>query len=57
MKTRLDADLYEAVLSYLAAIDYDRVLRFARYSEPLSDGHIYDMIARASGCRGRKSTS
>jgi radical SAM family protein/iron-sulfur cluster protein len=47
VKTRLDVDLYEAVLADLASIEYDRVLRFARYSEPLSDAHIYDMIARA----------
>lgn len=47
VKTPLDREVYEAVLEDLAAIDYDRVLRFARYSEPMAHEHIYELVARA----------
>ena len=47
VKTRLDRGLYERVLRDLQAIEYAGVLRFARYSEPLADAHIYEMLAMA----------
>jgi radical SAM protein with 4Fe4S-binding SPASM domain len=47
VKTRLDRALYERVLRDLQAIEYAGVLRFARYSEPLADAHIYEMLAMA----------
>ena len=47
VKTRLDRGLYERVLGDLQAIEYAGVLRFARYSEPLADAHIYEMLAMA----------
>lgn len=47
VKSTLDETLYESVLADLASIDYAGVLRFARYSEPMSHEHIYEMIARA----------
>jgi hypothetical protein len=43
----LDGTLYEAMLDDLASIDYDRILRLARYSEPMAHDHIYDMVALA----------
>jgi hypothetical protein len=42
-----DGKLYEAMLDDLASIDYDRILRLARYSEPMAHDHIYDMVALA----------
>jgi len=47
VKTTLDRPLYEGILEDLQSIDYDKVLRFARYSEPMADDHIYDMVALA----------
>jgi len=47
VKTVLDRPLYESILNDLKAIEYDQVLRFARYSEPMADDHIYDMVAMA----------
>jgi radical SAM protein with 4Fe4S-binding SPASM domain len=47
VKTRLDRGLYERVLRDLQTIEYAGVLRFARYSEPLADAHIYEMLAMA----------
>jgi radical SAM protein with 4Fe4S-binding SPASM domain len=47
VKTHLDHGLYESVLDELASIGYDKVLRFARYSEPMAHEHIYEMIALA----------
>jgi len=47
IKTTLDPALYESVLDDLASIGYDRVLRFARYSEPMAHEHIYEMVALA----------
>ena len=47
VKTTLDQPLYEGVLDDLQSIDYDQVLRFARYSEPMADDHIYEMVALA----------
>jgi len=47
VKTVLDRPLYESVLDDLSSIGYDQVLRFARYSEPMADEHIYDMVAMA----------
>ena len=47
VKTTLDRGLYESILDELASIGYDRVLRFARYSEPMAHDHIYDMVALA----------
>jgi len=47
VKTTLDHALYESILDDLVAIRYDKVLRFARYSEPMADDHIYDMVALA----------
>lgn len=35
------------ILSDLRSIDYDQVLRFARYSEPMAHDHIYDMVTLA----------
>ena len=47
VKTLLAPDVYDAVLRDLASIDYDAVLRLARYSEPMAHDHIYDLVARA----------
>jgi MoaA/NifB/PqqE/SkfB family radical SAM enzyme len=47
VKTILDRSLYESILNDLKAIEYDQVLRFARYSEPMADDHIYEMVAMA----------
>lgn len=47
VKTRMDPTLYESILNDLAMIHYDRILRFSRYSEPMADEHIYDMVAKA----------
>lgn len=47
VQTKLDHALYESILLDLAAIRYDHVLRFARYSEPMADDHIYEMVAMA----------
>ncbi|MDP3595563.1 MAG: SPASM domain-containing protein [Nitrospirota bacterium] len=47
VKTMLNRSLYEGVLGDLRSIDYDKVLRFARYSEPMADDHIYEMVALA----------
>lgn len=47
VQTKLDHVLYESILLDLAAIRYDQVLRFARYSEPMADDHIYEMVAMA----------
>ena len=47
VKTALDRPLYERILDDLRSIDYDQVLRFARYSEPMADDHIYEMVAMA----------
>jgi len=47
VKTTLDRGLYESILDDLASIGYDRVLRFARYSEPMAHEHIYDLVALA----------
>ena len=47
VKTSLDHALYEAILNDLASIDYAQVLRFARYSEPMADEHIYEMVEMA----------
>jgi radical SAM protein with 4Fe4S-binding SPASM domain len=47
VKTTLDRALYESVLDDLKSIGYDRVLRFARYSEPMAHEHIYEMVALA----------
>ena len=47
VKTSLDRSLYESILNDLASIEYDLVLRFARYSEPMADEHIYEMVAMA----------
>lgn len=47
VKTMIDRTLYEAVLDGLASIDYDHVLRFARYSEPMAHDHIYELVALA----------
>ena len=47
VKTTLDRALYESVLDDLKSISYDRVLRFARYSEPMAHEHIYEMVALA----------
>jgi hypothetical protein len=43
----LDGAIYEAMLDDLASIGYDRILRLARYSEPMAHDHIYDMVALA----------
>ena len=42
-----DSALYDALLDDLASIDYDRVFRLARYSEPMAHDHIFEMVARA----------
>ena len=42
--TRLDAGLFNRILGELHEIDYDGVVRFARYSEPMADDHIYDLV-------------
>jgi len=42
-----DSALYDRLLGDLASIDYDRILRLARYSEPLAHDHIFEMVARA----------
>ncbi len=47
VKTTLDRALYDAILDDLASIDYDRVLRFARYSEPMAHEHIYELLRMA----------
>lgn len=47
VKTTLDRGLYESILDDLASIGYDRVIRFARYSEPMAHEHIYDLVALA----------
>ena len=47
VKTSLDHALYESILNDLASIDYAQVLRFARYSEPMADEHIYEMVEMA----------
>jgi len=47
VKTHLDHGVYETVLDDLASIDYDQVLRFARYSEPMAHDHIFEMVALA----------
>ena len=47
VKSTFDQSLYESILRDLRAIDYRRVLRFARYSEPMAHEHIYDMVALA----------
>jgi len=47
VKTALERPLYESILNDLKAIEYDQMLRFARYSEPMADDHIYDMVAMA----------
>ena len=47
VKTALDRSLYRSILNDLASIEYDQVLRFARYSEPMADEHIYEMVAMA----------
>jgi radical SAM protein with 4Fe4S-binding SPASM domain len=47
IKTRLSSDLYAQILGDLASIGYDGVLRFGRYSEPMADDHIYDLVAQA----------
>jgi radical SAM protein with 4Fe4S-binding SPASM domain len=47
VKTILDRGIYESILDDLASIGYDRVLRFARYSEPMAHDHIYDLVVLA----------
>ena len=47
VKERFDSALYEALLDDLTSIDYDGVLRLARYSEPMAHEHIFEMVARA----------
>jgi len=47
VKETFDRGVYESILADLASIDYDRVLRLARYSEPMAHEHIYDMVALA----------
>lgn len=47
VQTELDRPLYEKILDDLQTISYDKVLRFARYSEPMADDHIYEMVSLA----------
>ena len=47
VKELFDAARYDALLDDLASIDYERVFRLARYSEPMAHEHIFDMVARA----------
>jgi hypothetical protein len=47
VKAHLDRALFDAIVDDLATIDYDRVLRFARYSEPMAHEGIYDLVAAA----------
>jgi radical SAM protein with 4Fe4S-binding SPASM domain len=44
---RMDRGLYERVLDDLGSIGYAGVVRFARYSEPMADDHIYELVAAA----------
>jgi radical SAM protein with 4Fe4S-binding SPASM domain len=47
VKTRMDAGVFARVLDELASIGFTGVLRFARYSEPMADEHIFEMITAA----------
>lgn len=43
----LPAETYEAILANLAEIDYDQILSFSRYNEPLADRVILDRLKAA----------
>lgn len=55
VKARIDPASYARVLAQLREIDYAGVLRFARYSEPMADDHIYELIAAARRALARAS--
>jgi radical SAM protein with 4Fe4S-binding SPASM domain len=45
VRTPIDRGVFDAIIDDLASIDYDRVVRFARYSEPMAHPGIYELIA------------
>jgi radical SAM protein with 4Fe4S-binding SPASM domain len=49
VKTTLDRALFDMIIDDLASVDYDRVIRFARYSEPMAHEGIYDLVGAARG--------
>lgn len=46
-RTVTDVDLLSRVFTELGSIDYDRQIKVARYSEPLTNPHLHERIADA----------
>lgn len=47
VRTRMQPAVFARVLAELRGIEYSGVLRFARYSEPMADDHIFELVAAA----------